>query len=151
MVHFDPFGHSRSTTVLFSLFGFIWSYSVHFGPLCSIQSSLVYLVLFHQLRSISLIQSTLVHLVLFVPIQSTSVLFGPLCVPIQSILVLFGPLCSIRSTSVLLVIFSPSSLIWSFLVHYGPIRSNLVILGPLLSYSVLLVLFGLRWSIYFNI
>ena len=128
----------------------IWSYSVHFGPIQSIQYTLT---LFGPYWSYSIhfghIQSTLVHYlsysvhyVHFNPlgpiwsILSTLVLFGPLC-PLQSYSVHIGPIRSSMSTSIL---FGP----------FLSILSTLFLFGPLQSYSIHLVSISSILSIWSN-
>ena len=124
------------------IFGPLWSCSIHFHPIKSIQSYQVH---------IGPIRFTLAVLSPLLCILSTLVLFGPLWLYwVHSIL--SGSLRSILST---LVLFSP---LWSYLVHIAPIRSTLFIfsqlwsylvhsihLGSICSYSVHL---GPAWSIY---
>ena len=146
-VHLINLSSIRSNLVIFGLFLHIWSfcplwfYLVYFGPM---QSTLVHF---------SPITSILSTFVLFGQLWSYSVLIRPLIRSILSTLVLFGSPRPIRSTSVLfalwfyLVLYSP---IWSILstltlfgpiyhhiglhqsyfvhsVHFGPIRSSLVL------------------------
>ena len=106
------------------LFGLIWLYSVHFGPLCTLWSYSVPLVLFGPLRS------NLVHSVYYFPIWSYSVLVDPIR-SILSILVLYGLFGIGQSTSIL---FSPLwstsdlfYLLWSiqyYSVQLGPYQSS---------------------------
>ena len=119
LVHSIHFGPIQLTLVLFSP---VLSYSVQFGPIRSIMSTLVLICPFILIRSYSVhfgpIRSTLVHYLFFCPIRSTlsySVLYGP----IRSTLFPFGP---IRSTS------SPFGPIWSICVHFNSIQSIFVYL-----------------------
>ena len=104
------------------------SYSVHFGNIRSVLSTLA---LFSPPQSI----------------QFISALFGPVC-PLWSKLVYFGPNRSILSNLALLgpmksssVLLSPFFPLWSYSVlfdtlmfssvHFAPIRSISVLVGPL--------------------
>ena len=127
LVYLDPL-----QSQLFSTFGQLWFFLVHFVHLSLVWSIRFFrstLVLF---GPFGLIQSTLV---IFGSHWSYLVLFGPFC-PLWSYLVYFG---SIRSNFVLV------SLIWSFSVHIDLIQSTLVSYGPIrsiMSTSVHLVLFS---------
>lgn len=157
-VHFVP---SQSTSVLFNPLNLLWSYSVQFILIRSILSTLI---LFNLIRSTSvLLGPHWSYLVLFSPLHPHwfySVQFGPNWSPevhfglIQFIMstwsysVLLGPF---RFYSVYfgphLFLFGPLQfysvhigIIWSYLVQYVhivTIGSNLVLLSPPWSYSVL--------------
>lgn len=120
-------------------------HSAHFG---TIQSTLVLIGLFYQLRLIRSILSTLVlfglrwlysvYSVLVGPNQSilfTSVLFGQFC-QFRSYSVYFRPIQSILST---LYIFGPRKFYLVHSVHFGFIRSASVLSGP---FSPLQSIFG---------
>ena len=112
-VHFGPIGPIWFTLVLFSPSYPLWFYLVHIGHIRSILSTLV---LFNQHQSYSIqfghIQS----------IMSTSVLICP-CVLIRSYLVDIGPICPIQSTLFHLVHLFPLQSIRTTLIHFGPLRS----------------------------
>ena len=113
------FGLIRS--ILFSSvhFGFIWSTLVLFSPFSP-----------HWFYSIH-----------FKSVRSTLVPFGPFC-PLWSTLVLLEPFSPHRSSSVhsihfdsiwsilILVLFSWR---WSYSIHFGPTRSDLVLFSPICS------------------
>ena len=106
---------------------------VHFDYIQSIRSYSVHSVNMGPLQSIYWFYS--VHFSSFSLIRSILVLSGPYC-PLRSCSVQFGPTWST------LVLFCPFGLlgpIRSYSVHFGfilSIQSNLVLLGPLLFYSV---------------
>ena len=132
-IHSVLFNLLRSIKSTLALFSPHWSYSVHFGPIWSILSTLV---LFSPIWSI------LFALVLFSPhwflqpIMSTSVLFGPiwshsahfgvhsfLFSPLYSYSVHFGHIWSIQST---LFLFGPIQSTLLHLIQFAPFGPHLV-------------------------
>ena len=112
------------------IFGPLWSCSIHFHPIKSIQSYQVHIgpirFTLAVLGPLLCILSTLVLLGSFNPIRFTSVHsihLGSIC----SYSVHLGPFILIRSILVIFVHFGP----------FGHIRSTLFLFGPLQSYSVL--------------
>ena len=123
-VTIDYYGLIWSYSISFGLIRSIQSYSVHSIHICSIQSYSVHFGLIRATRAYSVRLSTLVLFSPFCPLWCHSVQFGHSN--------LFGPIQFFQSISFYSVSFGPIQFIWSKLVHLYPLRSILVLFGPFL-------------------